>query len=258
MTQPVLTLFSDLHLDQWSWRTAPRHQGLVVLAGDIIEAGGDSAVAWAKARLDGAPTVFVPGNHDFYGGRVGPLLNRWRAQADGSNVSVLYNETLDYQGLRILGTPLWSGLALDGPVSAARLARTLKYQVADFTCIFDHDGKPWSVARMLEEHAIALEFLRQELARDPHIPKVVVTHWPPARGSTHPRFKDDELSPYFINDYPELVAQATLWLHGHTHDASDYRVGQDPYRGRVICHPRGYSSEGNIHYQGRQISVETA
>lgn len=255
MNGTTLTLFSDLHLDQWRWAGRPKVQGLAILAGDVMEAGSDSPVAWAKARLPGGPVVFVPGNHDFYGGRMGPMLSRWRQQALGSNVHALYNQTLDYEGMRILGTTLWSGLALDGPVAGALLAKNLRYRIADFSCMYDHDGSAWTVARMLEEHEKALAFLRLELARDPDVPKIVVTHWPPTRGSLHPRFANDALSPYFINDYPDLVAQAALWLHGHTHDDCDYRVGEDPRFGRVICAPRGYAFEGNLGYKGRVIPV---
>jgi hypothetical protein len=35
-----------------------------------------------------------------------------------------------------------------------------------------------------------------------------------------------------------LVARPALWIHGHTHAASDYRSPT-----RVVCNPRGYARE---------------
>ena len=34
--------------------------------------------------------------------------------------------------------------------------------------------------------------------------------------------------------------QPALWMHGHTYDSFDYRVGKT----RVVCNPRGYSKDG--------------
>jgi hypothetical protein len=34
----------------------------------------------------------------------------------------------------------------------------------------------------------------------------------------------------------DLIGQVDLWVHGHTHNAVDYQVGQ----GRVVSNPRGY------------------
>jgi hypothetical protein len=40
-----------------------------------------------------------------------------------------------------------------------------------------------------------------------------------------------------VNDLPALVrAPVSLWIHGHTHTAFDYTVGNT----RVVCNPRGY------------------
>ncbi|MGH8196257.1 MAG: hypothetical protein ACREQ8_17955 [Woeseiaceae bacterium] len=33
--------------------------------------------------------------------------------------------------------------------------------------------------------------------------------------------------------------QPTLWIHGHTHEPSDYEL----FRTRVVCNPRGYPGE---------------
>lgn len=44
---------------------------------------------------------------------------------------------------------------------------------------------------------------------------------------------------FFVCDVEPLVAaaQPKLWIHGHTHESVDYRVG----RTRVVCNPHGYA-----------------
>jgi predicted phosphodiesterase len=44
------------------------------------------------------------------------------------------------------------------------------------------------------------------------------------------------MNPGFISDLTPLLRGADLWLHGHTHDSFDYRIG----RCRVVANPAGY------------------
>ena len=44
-----------------------------------------------------------------------------------------------------------------------------------------------------------------------------------------------------IRDRSTLIEahQPTLWVHGHVHNSSDYRVGTT----RIVCNPHGYGFE---------------
>jgi Icc-related predicted phosphoesterase len=252
-----IALFSDLHLDFCNFAPERFEADIAVLAGDIVEVAGGSPIAWAKANIPvHIPTIFVPGNHDFYGGRLGNLLNRWRAQAKDSHVTLLYNEQMNFNGYQILGTPLWSGLDLCGPVHKALLQQTLARRIADFSCMNDSGGGRWSIANMLREHELALNFLKAGLDDNPSAPKIVITHWAPAAQSIHSQFEGDDLNPYFVNDFPEMVEKAVLWMHGHTHEACDYVVGSAHGRGRVVCNPRGYPGEKRGKYEVKIIELE--
>jgi hypothetical protein len=46
----------------------------------------------------------------------------------------------------------------------------------------------------------------------------------------------------FVSDAESLLAGVDLWVHGHTHDSFDYRVGTT----RVLCNPRGYARDGMV------------
>ena len=64
-----LWIFSDLHQD-WqdnAWDPcahAPDHD-IAVVAGDV-HSPLTSAIDWLADRLPGVPTIYVPGNHDFW------------------------------------------------------------------------------------------------------------------------------------------------------------------------------------------------
>lgn len=254
-----LLLASDLHLDVGRYDLSAqiaRHLrngyavDAVVLAGDLMEVAAGDPVAYAAAQVpQDIPVAFVPGNHDFYGGRYGNLLNRWRARARGSHVRVLAEEEMvvsNRQGgeVVLLGTPLWSNLQSMGPVVEAALKQDIQYRIADFSCMFASAGGSWTVRHLLEQFGRAYRFLEAGLSDEAFADgrrRVVVTHFGPHRQSMSPQWQSDDLTAYFVNHLPELVERADLWLHGHTHEAFDYQVGSEPHLGRVICHPRGYS-----------------
>lgn len=245
MVSPITTaaLLSDLHLDFSPYEGEKVEADIILLAGDVCEANKkESPIRWAQRRFPDQPVLFVPGNHDFYGGRFGEVIDRWRKECRKSNVRLLYNEVFEFQGLRFLGAPLWSDIASGGIIQEAFLRINLPQEISDFSCIINSQGKNWKVNDMLRENAKSLLFLREAL-KDTTLPNVVMTHWAPHRGSLHPMFDGHRVNPYFINHYPDLVAQSMAWFHGHTHLPCDYEAGYEPGHGRVICHPRGYPHE---------------
>lgn len=87
----------------------------------------------------------------------------------------------------------------------------------------------------------SVAWLEECFARPHDGPTVVVTHFAPTQLSIHPRFADSPLNACFVSELEENIArwQPALWMHGHTHDSFDYRVGNT----RMVCNPRGYSKE---------------
>jgi hypothetical protein len=65
-----------------------------------------------------------------------------------------------------------------------------------------------------------------------------VTHHSPSFRSVPARFARDPLSAAYSSHLDDLVERsgAAIWVHGHTHDSFDYKIGGT----RVICNPRGY------------------
>lgn len=252
----TLALMSDLHLDFAPYEPGPVDADLIVAAGDLNESTNGSAIRWLQQRFPDQPVLFVPGNHDFFKGNVSSSIERWRHEAQGTNVHFLYNDVFWFQGVRFLGTSLWSDLASGGIVTQATLMKEVVHRISDFSHILNDDGRCWRVADMLRENRQAVEFLSRALEEEPEVPTVVVTHWGPHRGSMHPKYGDDPLNAYFINHLPHLVERTMLWLHGHTHSGRDYEAGFVDGLGRVICHPRGYPNENQGPYVPLRLRVD--
>ena len=114
--------------------------------------------------------------------------------------------------------------------------KSIEGAIMDFDPKFDDFGR-WSIQRHLEEHARQTKLLRDEA----DLVDVVITHWPPARDAIAPRFKDDGMNGYFVNDREDLGEDigAQLWISGHVHEPYRAVVGHT----LVIGNPTGYPRE---------------
>jgi predicted phosphodiesterase len=211
---------------------------LVILAGDLARPA--RAVAWAS-RIQ-KPVLYVPGNHEFYGGSIEGTVAELRRLCAGSHVHVLDDDEVVIDGVRFLGSTLWTDFMLfgDGDARGAAMAAADRF-MRDFTRIRVSDGTdvlftPADSAALFRRHA---DWLDRQLGIAHAGPTVVITHHAPSRKSIHPRYADSLLNACFVSDAERLfgTSRARLWIHGHTHDSFDYTVNGT----RVICNARGYA-----------------
>ncbi|HWJ46715.1 MAG TPA: metallophosphoesterase, partial [Candidatus Udaeobacter sp.] len=106
----ILNLLSDLHLSLGALKVPENDADLVILAGDI--ARPKEAASWASGIAK--PVLYVPGNHEFYGGSIGDTVDELKLLCAGTNVQVLDNDEVVFDGVRFLGTTLWTDFALFG------------------------------------------------------------------------------------------------------------------------------------------------
>jgi predicted phosphodiesterase len=230
-----IRVFSDLHLEEAPFDPPAAEADVVVLAGDIHN--GPAGIEWAK-RTFAQPVVFVAGNHEPFDADLHATAAALRAAASGSNVQVLdCGETL-IGGVRFLGCTLWSDFELYGESGRAVAIEALHRIAPDFRIITFGD-RLFSPDDWLALHRAHRAWLEERLVAPFVGPTVVVTHFLPHPGSIAPHFAAHPLNPGFASLLEPLVARATLWIHGHTHAASDYVVGGT----RVVCNPRGYPRE---------------
>ena len=230
-----IRVLSDLHLEVAPFDPPSAAADVVVLAGDIDN--GASGIEWAKRHFAG-PVIFVAGNHEPFDAEFHATAAALRAAAAGSNVSVLDCNEAVLDGVRFLGCTLWSDFALYGPAGREVAMEALRRVAPDFRVIA-YGERRFTTDDWLELHRAHRAWLEAQLAAPFAGPTVVVTHFLPHPGSIAPRFATHPLNPAFASDLQTLLARATLWIHGHTHAASDYRAGG----ARIVCNPRGYPGE---------------
>ena len=236
-----LNVLSDLHLSVGGMQHPRNDADIVVLAGDI--ARPSDAAAWAL-QID-KPVLYVLGNHEFYGGSIEGAAGELTRLCAGTHVHVLNDDEVVIDGVRFLGSTLWTDFMLfgDGDAKGAAMAAA-QHLIRDFSRIRIGDAAnkhftPEDSVALFERHA---NWLDRQLNVAHAGPTVVITHHAPSRQSIHPRFADSLLSACFVSDaeYLALGNRAQLWIHGHTHDSFDYTM----HGTRVICNPRGYAKGG--------------
>lgn len=238
-----ILLLSDLHLSVQAMAPPLTDADVVVLAGDL----GRPAAAMEWARQLEQPTLFVAGNHEFYGSDLVSTYAQLREGARDSQVRVLERDEWICEGVRFLGCTLWSDHRIHADEEARERGLAMAFgMVRDFDRIrlapdSDERFTPAIAQRLCDESVAWLD----ERFAEPHDgPTVVVTHFAPSLQSIHPRFADSPLNACFVSDLEARIRrwQPALWLHGHTHDSFDYRIGPT----RVLANPRGYAPGGVV------------
>ncbi len=227
-------VLNDLHIEFEDFEPPATSADVVVLAGDI--GVGLQGLYWAQERFPDRPVIYVPGNHEYYRYHTG-LIDELRAKAL-QNMHVLNDEQVIIDGVRFLGSTLWTDFALFGPASKVSAMLEAQYQMTDFAVI-GHEGRCFTPRDALQLHTASREWLASMLAQPFSGKTVVVTHHAPSSRSIARRYEDSLLSPSFASNLESLMGEdrATLWIHGHVHDSFDYVVDGT----RVVCNPRGYA-----------------
>ena len=234
-----LHVLSDLHLEfsdrHPPWAPPRTEADVVVLAGDIHT--GTRAIDWAERTFPNQTVVYVAGNHEHYGSVYEASLDALRERAARSpNVRFLENDETVIDGVRVLGTTLWTDFELFGRPRRQESIEAARRVMVDYRVISVAAGGLFTPEKSLELFEASRAWLERALARDHDGPTVVVTHHGPHPGSVHPRWAEDLASGGFVSDLTPLMGRAALWAHGHTHDGFDYEVAGT----RVVANPMGY------------------
>ena len=193
---------------------------VIVLAGDIVVArniSGPLKLFCAKWPH----VVFVEGNHELYGGNPITVHKELSELVSTTpNFHWLNNSAVTIDGQRFIGGTLWFAAwpAMD------------RSWLNDFHVIKGFE--PW----VWQENAKTLTYLAAEVLPT----DVVVTHHCPSWQSSHPKFAGSPFNRFFVCDVEPIIRehQPKLWIHGHTHESFDYKVGET----RVVCNPFGYAA----------------
>lgn len=259
-----LHILSDLHnefVPHQPDTEAVAAADVIVLAGDIDV--GIKGLIWAREAFTDHEIVYVAGNHEFYNHHWNQLLVDMRSKAETLGVHFLENQAVTIGEVRFLGATLWTDYDYFGRGKRQAFMREAEEKLNDFRLIKAQtiqpervgailgtaDGKKGPVrwtrkltaVHTLERHQESMAWLRDELPRGDPEKTVVVTHHFPHKNSCAPRWANEPLTAIYGSHVPnELLRSASLWIHGHTHDSCNYRIGDSKRSVRVVCNPRGY------------------
>lgn len=244
-----LHILSDLHVEFAPFAPPATAADVVVLAGDIHV--GAAGLEWARRTFPRQALIYVTGNHEFYRGDWDDALEAMRERALALDIHFLEDDELVLNGVRFLGTTLWTDFDYFGPARRREAMRACVEYLTDFRLIGarphveDTDvSRPvprraeglLTPAHVRARHLASRAWLEARLAASHAGPTVVVTHHLPGAGSVSARFRDDLGNAGFASHLDHLMGRSALWIHGHTHDSFDYVLGGT----RVVCNPRGY------------------
>ncbi len=222
-----LRILSDLHFEFHTDAGRGFVSSLDVHPNEVLVLAGDLATPWILAQsvalLCGRfrHVLFVAGNHGYYGARPSEVHDILRAAtARHNNLHWLDCSAVTIDGQRFLGASLWFG------EEAGR--HPARHLLSDFTAI--EDFEPW----VYEQNTRAVAYLN----RNVQATDVVVTHHLPSQACVAPKWATSPLNPFFVHDMEPLIRarQPKLWVHGHTHEVVDVRLGAT----RIVANPFGY------------------
>lgn len=246
-----LQILSDLHIDSYARQSHPMGHipktdaDVVLVAGDT--ANSDIGMPWLQeqaARLQ-VPLITIAGNHEYFNEDVlhfDKKLATWDNYSIESKQGVrfLQCQHIDIGEIRILGCTLWTDYQYqaneDTMAAATRFMRDYKQIYAG--------GELFSPEVSMQIHAVQRQWLKQALmtAKDLGKKTVVMSHHSISPLSVSEKYANLPSNAAFVSDLSGWMHEdwaPTLWIHGHTHEAFDYRIGNT----RVIVNPRAYPNE---------------
>jgi hypothetical protein len=174
--------------------------------------------------------IYVAGNHEYYNSsprkvekshNIKKNINRWvndiNLLCGSEKVRFLDTKVIDLDGVKILGGTMWG------------------------SNICDQDYIPELNTFNVKEQKLFLQHLRRTT------PDIVLSHHLPSVECVNEMWKESVINAHFVLDLTRCLKEGVLpnakmpklWLHGHTHQEVDVRVGAT----RIYANPCGYPNE---------------
>jgi len=257
---------NDLHLE-WEAAAQEIHPSTVIPAmpddkETILLLPGDITSNYRNARKHPASDIYAPwmrdllprfkhviyvlGNHCLWnGGHYGDVYAYWKGMASRfDNFHVLQNDHVVLDGVRFLGTTLWTDLS--NPMDQFTAMGMNDF---NFIKVNRGGGDKWgkfSIIDWQREHQLAVRFLEEEIfEKDYDGQTVVLTHHAPSVQSVSDQFAGMPSNCCYYTNLERFMwyGNIALWVHGHMHNSVDYVVGDEVQSTRIVNNPFGYFGE---------------
>ena len=199
--------------------------------------------------------LFVPGNHEYDLLEFSAAHQALKDACSALGITWLERETLVLQGIRFIGTTLWTdfeAFATGNTVKDIK-SRDKAFKAANFwlqQAAGTHEGELFLAPQMRDLALQCQTWLRAALEQPFDGKTVVITHFAPSLQSADKRYGLQPGTAGFCNALDELLPHADLWMHGHLHCPHDYQAG----RCRVVANPLGYARKGEQeHFNAERV-----
>lgn len=183
--------------------------------------------------------IYVAGNHEFYNGKWNASIQHLRDECSKyPNIYFLENDLKEIGDITFVGATLWTDCNKGDPLTLHALTTMMN----DYRAIRNEDSgyTPLRPAHSMHRHQRTMSYFKHVIDDRKDKKIVVVGHHSPSHQSIAQQYiGQDQMNGGYHSDLSEFILdrpQINLWVHGHTHVAFDYMLGET----RIICNPRGY------------------
>lgn len=233
----------------WGGRIPVTDADIVILAGDIDI--GAEGVTWATQESERLqkPIIYVPGNHEYYGGELTSIRSSLfecakESQKDTNDkvgVYLLDENEIIIQDVRFLGCTLWSDYKADPKTNQSDAMMFCGSRINDHHVIRYHD-KPFTPVEALALHESARDWLKLKLSEEFTGKTVVISHHGASLACQHKKYSTSPITGAFLSNLDNLIEMADLWICGHSHSNIDTKINvtrlvsnQYGYHGNEVC-----------------------
>lgn len=246
-------LHLDLHLDRkidpFARVPAEEFEGIThcIIAGDLSNKGHkqwNRCLPWLANKFPEALLYVMPGNHDYYDGRIDDE-ERLAEVADSHSVSFLQKSELTFGHHRFLCATLWTDFEVYGDRAAnmetasrvmrdyhyIRVARNQYRRLTPLQTAAIHlDHQAWLVSRLTEPFDGET---------------TIITHHAPHRNALS---AEPSYGPCYASNLEAMILnfQPKRWLFGHTHHPLEIKVGDTEVRNVSIGYPEQHQPLGRF------------
>ena len=201
---------------------------VLVLAGDVTASKCEAEDFFDIVLNNFENVIYLMGNHEHYRGQLDKTELILREMLP-KEVLFLQNESIEIDGIKFLGTTLWTDFNNNSFLSK----HTAKYSMSDYTQIRLHNRK-LNPEDILQEHYLAKRFLNQNITEG----SIVITHHLPSFQSIPTEYLSSDINGAFASELSDMMLdfKPAYWIHGHTHKGIEYEC----FDTKVVCNPRGY------------------
>jgi len=206
-----LQYISDLHLrENMQLPVIPKTAQNLALLGDLGNPYSLKYYQLLKQASQGWNQVYlVAGNHEYWHKNLDEVNHHLaRLCSQFKNVTYLNNSVAYLDGVKILGTTLWSHVASRAP----------SYGIHGDDVYLRHEGKTLTLKKLNSLHQDAVTFLDGNITDEPC---VVLTHFLPSYECVLEKYKGgfyDKIQDRYASSLEFLIRPGVrYWAFGHTH-----------------------------------------